>query len=169
MKIQTECRIYVGTYGKYNNGSIGGEWVDLAGHDKESFLEKCREIHSDESDPEFMYQDFNGFPRSFYDESYVPDELFEYVNLPEDDRNLLNAYIDAVGSHCGATLEQAQDSFRGIYASGADFAEQIAEECGDVPKDFPAWIVIDWEASWNSNLRHDYITGEANGDTYFFS
>lgn len=28
-----ECRVYVGTYGKYNNGSIFGKWVELSDFD----------------------------------------------------------------------------------------------------------------------------------------
>jgi len=57
--------VYVGTYGKYNNGSIAGAWVNLIGHDKDSFDALCRELHRDEMDPEIMLQDFEIFPGSF--------------------------------------------------------------------------------------------------------
>lgn len=53
-------RIYVGTYHKYNNGSIKGEWVDLDDYScAEDFYEHCAEIHSDEKDPEYDFQDFD--------------------------------------------------------------------------------------------------------------
>jgi antirestriction protein len=69
------ARLYVGTYAKYNNGSINGAWIDLEDHgDKVSFLAACAELHKDESDPELMFQDFEGFPRSLYSESSVSDE-----------------------------------------------------------------------------------------------
>ena len=29
-KVLSEVRVYVGTYGKYNAGSLLGEWLDLA-------------------------------------------------------------------------------------------------------------------------------------------
>lgn len=51
-------KLYVGTYAKYNNGSIGGAWLDLdgfAGYDE--LVAACRQLHADESDPEFMVQD----------------------------------------------------------------------------------------------------------------
>ncbi|HMP91047.1 MAG TPA: antirestriction protein ArdA, partial [Kiritimatiellia bacterium] len=56
-------RVYVGTYAKYNDGSIAGEWIDLEGHDADSFRDACLELHKDEADPELMFQDFEGFPR----------------------------------------------------------------------------------------------------------
>ena len=52
-------KVYVGTYNKYNNGNIKGEWLDLSKfRDEEAFYAKCGEIHKDESDPEFMFQDY---------------------------------------------------------------------------------------------------------------
>ena len=40
----SEARVYVGTYGKYNNGSLFGAWLDLSDYaDKEEFYEACRE------------------------------------------------------------------------------------------------------------------------------
>ena len=57
--ILDEVKIYVGTYAKYNNGSIFGEWLTLGDYsDLEEFYEACRELHKDEEDPEFMFQDF---------------------------------------------------------------------------------------------------------------
>ena len=45
----SEARVYVGTYGKYNNGSLFGAWLDLSDYaDKEEFYEACRELHKDE-------------------------------------------------------------------------------------------------------------------------
>ena len=37
-----EARIYVGTYAKYNNGSLQGEWVELSDfYDLDDFMERC--------------------------------------------------------------------------------------------------------------------------------
>lgn len=52
----SEARIYVGTYAKYNEGSIFGKWLDLSDYsDSEEFYEACRELHKDEEDPELMF------------------------------------------------------------------------------------------------------------------
>ena len=52
----SEARIYVGTYAKYNNGSLQGEWVELSDfYDLDGFMERCSEIHEDEEEPEYMF------------------------------------------------------------------------------------------------------------------
>ena len=59
----SEARVYVGTYGKYNNGSLFGAWLNLSDYlDKEDFYEACRELHKDEEDAEFMFQDWENVP-----------------------------------------------------------------------------------------------------------
>ena len=43
--------IYVGTYHKYNCGSLNGEWIHIQDFvDKGEFYEYIRELHSDEDD-----------------------------------------------------------------------------------------------------------------------
>lgn len=59
-------RIYVGTWAKYNAGSLSGEWLALKDYDNYSELcEVMRAIHDDESDPEPMIQDCEDFPEGF--------------------------------------------------------------------------------------------------------
>lgn len=56
-------RVYVGTYGKYNRGSLAGGWLSLRNcKDYRQFLSKCRTLHRGERDPEFMIQDTEDFP-----------------------------------------------------------------------------------------------------------
>lgn len=163
----TQARIYVGTYGKYAAGSIKGQWLNLEDYaDKDAFLSACAELHKDEADPEFMFQDMEGIPHGMADEGFVTDELFEWLDLHESDRDMLAAYCAAMGQKM--SMEDAQDAFAGIHADGAAFAESIAEETGAIPKDFPSWISIDWEATWQCALRFDYFEQEHNGNTYFF-
>jgi antirestriction protein len=168
-KTDTAPRVFVGTYAKYSAGRLRGFWVDLedfAG-DRPAFLEHCRELHNDEHEPELMFPDYEGFPAEYYGESEMPERLFEWLELDEDDRQLLAAYMDAT-SDTRADIRDARDHYAGTYDSGAEFAEAMAEEWGCIPKDLPAWISIDWEHSWEGGLRFDYSTSEHNGDTWFF-
>ena len=165
----TEPRLYVGTYAKYNAGSIGGAWLTLSDYaDREDFLAACRELHKDEGDPELMFQDFEGFPRAWYSESSAPEAiLWEWLDLNDDERLAFGAYVNNIGD--GATIEDFRDAWQGQWDSGADFAQHIAEECGEIPKDLPAWIVIDWDASWKCNLRFDYFeSDDAEGRNHIF-
>lgn len=73
--------VYCGTYRKYNNGSIDGKWLKLADYTtKRNFLAACRELHKDEHDPEFMYQDQMGIPEGLFSESHIDDEVWHVIN-----------------------------------------------------------------------------------------
>lgn len=51
--------IYCGTYAKYNNGSLYGKWLNLSDYSSyDELLTTMYELHSDEADPEFMFQDY---------------------------------------------------------------------------------------------------------------
>lgn len=125
----TSPRVYVGTYSKYSDGSIEGKWLDLEDYsDKEAFLEACAELHADESDPELMFQDFEGIPEGMISESHIDDDLWDWINLDDDDKSLLAVYRDNIDT--AGTLEDAREAFEGIYESAADWAESFIDECG---------------------------------------
>lgn len=63
MESNQNPKVYVGTYKKYNNGSIDGAWIDLTEcKTYADFIKKCKEVHKDEKDPELMLQDYECFP-----------------------------------------------------------------------------------------------------------
>ena len=63
-----------------------------------------------------------------------------------------------------ADVSSCRDAYQGCYESGAEFAQSIAEDCGEVGSN-SSWIEIDWKASWD-NLSYDYV--ESN-DGHIFS
>jgi antirestriction protein len=139
------ARIYVGTYAKYNAGSIAGAWIDLEKYaDREAFLEACGQLHKDESDPELMFQDYEGFPKAFYSESSITDALWDWLELDEDDQKLLAAYQDAIDEK--GTIDDARDAFHGMHESAADFAADWYDQTGELDK-IPDILRghIDWE------------------------
>jgi len=124
----TTPRIYVGTYAKYNAGSIAGAWLDLEDyHTKADFLAAAAALHADEVDPELMYQDFEGFPREYYGESGLADELWDWLALDDDDRELLTVYRDHTGA-TKATIDDARENFQGRYDSPRAWAEEFLED-----------------------------------------
>jgi antirestriction protein len=136
----------VGTYAKYNGGSIAGAWLDLDDFaDRDAFYKKCTELHSDEADPELMFQDFEGFPRALYSESNASEALFDWLALGEDDRKLLGIYQDNVNQD--GTIEEARDAYRGTYSSPEAWAEEFLDDTGslsEVPEALRNYI--DFEA-----------------------
>ena len=134
-------RIYVGTYGKYNNGSIDGKWLDLNDYSsKEEFYDACKALHPDEEDPEFMFQDYEGFPERFYGESGLNDNIWDWLKLGEEDRELLEVYIDETGD-ADATIEDAQDHFMGTFSSEEDWAQNFLDETGGLSSDNAAYYL----------------------------
>ena len=54
-------------------------------------------------------------------------------------------------------ISQEQDSFRGEAESEKEFTRELLEEAGDIPEGLPNYIVIDYQATWDWNLRHDFF------------
>jgi hypothetical protein len=48
----------------------------------------------------------------------------------------------------------------------ADYARELLEECGELPRKIPHYIEIDWQATAR-NIRVDYSSIEINGATYW--
>lgn len=48
-----------------------------------------------------------------------------------------------------------------------DYCQELCEDIGDIPKDLPSYIVIDWEAT-AQNLKADYSEIEYQGTTYLY-
>ena len=78
----------------------------------------------------------------------------EYADMVDDiGIQVVESYLDSFDI---ADVSNCRDSYQGQYDSGAEFAEQLAQDCCDVPRDMSGWIEIDWKASWD-NLSFDYV------------
>lgn len=86
-----------------------------------------------------------------------PEALEAYTSL----RDTLTKAEWEVGSEWahGVTLV-AEDYF-------TEYAREFMEDCGAIPRDLDAFVVIDWEAT-AENLRPDYAEVEIEGHTYLF-
>lgn len=76
------AKVYVGTYKKYNEGSLKGGWLNLADFQSYGdFLKACKSLHKDERDPEFMIQDSEGFPDGLDCLEWLGEQDFNDVKL----------------------------------------------------------------------------------------
>jgi hypothetical protein len=48
-----------------------------------------------------------------------------------------------------------------------DYAQELIEDCGDIPRNLPDYIQIDWQATAR-NIRVDYLSCEIDGITYWY-
>ena len=166
--------VYVGTYGKYASGSLRGVWLDLTTFaDYDEFLAVCRYIHRDEADPEFMAQDFEGFPREWYTEGFMSEREFdlirEFAELDDDEREAFEVYVAAFGSSRDdvSIFDNFREAYCGKWSSEEDYAEQLAEDCGyyaEMPsylrnyfdiKAFARDIFLDGFTFWNGYVFRD--------------
>lgn len=166
------CSVYVGTYAKYNNDSLFGEWLNLSDYsDYDELLGAMKELHQDEHDPEFMLQDYENC--SFFEklgligESYLSNEIFEIVEQINDSGyglEIFEAYLDCVGKMDFQSIYNGVINYYiGEYSDDEIFAQYILEE--NIPDSLQNYIYIDWEATAR-NLMYDYF--ESNGH-YFKS
>ena len=126
--------VYCGTYGKYNNGSLQGMWIDLTTFDDyDEFIEFCYDLHADEEDPELMFQDYENFPRELYSESCFDEDEFDtiikYASFA--DRDAVDAFLTCYSAD---ELDKFDDAYQGEFDSEEDFARHIVDECYDLDK-----------------------------------
>ena len=103
--------------------------------------------------------------QSFIDEygkSQFVDYIEEYLQaVDEYNEEVVESFLEIFDIESIGSLSE---SYQGQYDSGAEFAEQLAQDCCEVPRDMSGWIEIDWKASWD-NLDYDYTEG--NGGHIF--
>ena len=131
-----EVRIYVGTYAKYNNGSLQGEWVELSDfYDLDDFMERCAEIHEDEEEPEYMFQAWEEVPDGLIDEGHLEETFFELRDeldrLNDKEKEAFCIWADGNSSQLTqdaySLVKSFQPDYRGSYASREDFAEELVK------------------------------------------
>ena len=153
--------VYVGTYHKYNCGSIFGMWLDLTTFaDYDEFCAVCRFLHRDEADPELMCQDYENFPEIWYSEDIMSEDMFdliqEFAELDEDEREAYEAFLD-VRCDSRISVEDFRDAYQGEWDSEEDFARHIVEECGmldNLPESVKDYF--DFERYADDLFRYDY-------------
>ena len=152
--------IYCGTYYKYSGEKgICGLWIDLTTfYDYDDFLNFCYAIHADEEDPELMFQDYEAFPKKWYDESSFDEDSFEAVREYCDlcDKYSTDA-VDAFIDWDCEKLEHFEDCYVGEYDSEEDFAREIVNECYDLGKQMGHLAnYFDYDAYARDLFMYDY-------------
>ena len=74
----------------------------------------------------------------------------------------ITAYIDIIGEEY-ATADGFEESFQGKWDSDEEFVQQLIEDCGDLPKDLPSYIYIDWE-----HTARDIMMDYSKSDGFYF-
>jgi hypothetical protein len=101
--------------------------------------------------------------------SYELDELIDFVDTYGEDKfEYVEAYLDAINNIGIDDAKEVIDNYvdsNGIeYVEGIDelymgnyqSVEEFIDELELIDYDIPSWLVIDYEATWDSAIRFDY-------------
>ena len=72
--------------------------------------------------------------------------------------------LDEEGRDYAPDWEHGATLIRDSYF--VDYARELLEDCGDIPKDIPHYIAIDWDQTAH-NIRMDYTSVDFGGTTYW--
>ena len=124
--------------------------VTFAANYKEVFaietVEKIDELLEDNYDLNDMLE--------FIDKNSEADLVAYYEDYCIAGENIGYDVVDAFVKYHGMSyVTDVEDAFRGVYYDEETFAEEYYNEIyGEVP----AFLVVDWEATWNQSLSYDF-------------
>ena len=170
--------IYVACLASYNSGHLHGAWLDLEGDTDEDDIQAGIDwILATSPEPgaeEWAMHDSAGLP--FYLSRNEWPGLGELIAWADG----LGALIDAdhreayrlacEDQHETLDTDAFWETYRGCHSSGEDYAQELAEECGSLPKEL-AWPLccIDWADAWRQ-LTFDGYSAEpcSSGGVHVF-
>ena len=98
---------------------------------------------------DFEKEDILSYWERFKDLEYIR-EFYQAVD--NFGAILVDAFIDMWSID---DIEHIEDAFVQFADSEAQFAEELVTDCYYC-RDYPNWVVTDWQATWDSALRFDY-------------
>ena len=164
--ILNKVSVYVGTYKKYNEGNIFGEWLTLGDYESyEEFIQACKDLHEDEEFPELMFQDWECPEelRGFISEVGLDENLF-LLNDVEEDEEYVIAYLEYAEEITEKRIEEARDNYLGEFESYDDLGRYFVEiNVVEVPESLKYYI--NYEA-YGRDISFDLIEA---GNHYFWN
>lgn len=189
----TERRAWVGCLSCYNDGALFGDWLsaeECAGPLAETApalahvgwyepanlvgkFDQCTRCGGDE----WWCLDVDGLPSALVAEMSPGDfaKVAELLDELDSDGYDLDAFGVYLAHDSGGELVDRAEAFReafcGTHDSGADYAYELAEDIGAIPKhvEWPCQC-IDWQAAWRElEMGGDYWSApDGFGHVYVF-
>ncbi len=164
-----EIRIYVACLAAYNNGILHGQWIDAAQgidgiwEDVKSIL-KSSPIEGAEEWAIHDYEGFGSYKVSEYEGLDSVSEIAEFI----EERGEIGAELLAYYSDINEAKKAFDEQHAGSYTSVADFAQDLTEQTGEIPKHLEFYI--DYERMGRDmELSGDIFTIEIeNGEVHIF-
>lgn len=175
MKTLANAALYVGTYKKYNEGSIFGKWLTLSDYEnKEEFLKACRELHKDEKDPEFMFQDWENIPERLCGECWISSKYWDLLHacedMDEEETEIFCEWLDYKGYsledyEAADLVERFKDSHCGDFCDDSGW-EPLKNYAYDNAAEWLGISYDEWERI-SSYIDYDGIARNMDIEGYF--
>lgn len=159
-------RIYVADLADYVNGKLRGEWFTVLNYDSaDDLLEAIGAMLKDAGEPgheEWAIHDTDDFAGIRIGEYENLEQVFMHAKMLAEHGDAWAAYVDYFSPDSDEDYEaDFEDRYRGEYASGKDFAEELYEDIfGGKLQDLPSLLRfhIDWGGIWRDLLLGgDYV------------
>ena len=146
------------TISRIENTTWMTDLVDEYGEDPDEYETEIEEVVEMLIDGETIRDDV---------EAFIDDTRFGVEELPnfrlwvdaceEWTLHVVDAFIEIWDI---SDLEHIGDAFYGHFDSVEDFVEDYLQQIGD---EYPSWVCIDYDRTWDSALRFDFDFDEDNG------
>lgn len=142
--------------------------------DSRDIIERMEELESERQDLvdtlDNLWTDINAIEDDTSDirksliaaETDAETALRDWDNDSADELKALQALAQE-GEDCAADWIHGTTLIRESYFT--DYCEELVSDIGDMPRNIPSYIVIDWEATAH-NIRVDYTEIDFDGVTY---
>ncbi len=137
-------KIYVACLAAYNAGYLHGVWID-ATESLDFILSAIRTMLSNSPIPnaeEWAIHDYEDFSSIHLEEYTGLDTVVAIVEIVKE-HGELGAEIIAYHGNCLDDAKTALENYCGEYDNEADYAEQLMNDCYDVPEHLQFYINYD--------------------------
>ncbi len=165
----SDIKIYVADLAAYNNGKLHGVWIDATQdvdtiHDQiQQMLKASPEGFSEE----WSLDDYEGFGK-YRLEAYTSIETTHEIAVFFEEHGEAGMAALQYCNDLDEAKEMMEDHYHGCHDSEEDFAEQLFEDCYEIPDHLQYYI--DYEKVARDLFVNDYVSMNANdGQIHVFS
>lgn len=150
-------KIYAACLASYNNGTLYGKWIDVAGEWVDDIRDQIQNMIEASPTPgaeEYAIHDYDDLPN--FGESPDLQAIADYARLVEEYEHLGAEAVHAIVDNCNGNIDQAERDCENafVYDCFGSYADEIADEMlqGVDPS---IACYFDYKAHAR-DLRHDY-------------
>jgi antirestriction protein len=159
MKQLGEIRIYAACLASYNNGVLYGRWIDAC-QDEDAIRDEINAMLKASPAPgaeEYAIHDVEGFEGIDIAESQgikIVSEIAAFIT----EHGVLGGKLIEYYGDLSAAEETMNDHYAGVHSSLAEFAQEITEQCTEIPETLAFYI--DYERMARDIEINDVLTIE---------